>query len=273
MEKQNKKTGQQQWVETAFGRIAVYESGKGTPVVLLHANAHDHADYEPIIPALAEKYRVIAIDAPGHGASTWALRPDEISAVKIADAITEVVAKLGLKKPAFIGNSVGGFAALRYALKNPENVAALVLVNTGGFNSADLKAKIFCRLMGLTPVAGALWNLFPQAYLRVKNRHVLGMLGKIRARKSPGAVRMFAAIWKSFLESEHNLLERAKQITAPALLAWGKRDPVIPLSVGRLAQKIIPGAKLHTFDTGHEPFAEAPEEFLKVVLPFLDSVA
>ncbi|MBX3722872.1 MAG: alpha/beta hydrolase [Turneriella sp.] len=259
-------------VETTAGAMAVYEYGHGVPLVLLHANAHDHADYQPVIPALAEKYRVIAIDAPGHGASAWAFDPAEITAVKIADAQAEVVARLGLKRPAFIGNSIGGFTALRYALKNPGNTRGLVLVNSGGFNSSDLKAKIFCNLMGLTPVAGALWNLFPQSYLRVKTPHVKKILAKIRARKNTATVQMFAAIWKSFLEDEHNLLEAAKQVTAPTLLAWGKRDPVIPLSIGRVAQKCIPHAQLHVFDTGHEPFAEAPEDFLRVVLPFLDSL-
>jgi pimeloyl-ACP methyl ester carboxylesterase len=208
----------------------------------------------------------------GQGASAWALKPGEVSAVKIADAIEEVVTKLSLKRPVFIGNPIGGFAAARYAIRNPENTRGLVLVNTGGFNSSDFKAKIFCNLMGLTPVAGALWNLFPQSYLRVKTPHVQGILAKISTRKSAETVQMLAAIWKSFLESEHNLLETAKQITAPTLLAWGKRDPVIPVGVGRLAQKTIPGAKLHLFNTGHEPFAEVPEEFLKVVLPFLASL-
>jgi pimeloyl-ACP methyl ester carboxylesterase len=126
MEKQ-KKTAKQHSIETASGRIAVYESGRGAPVVLLHANAHDHADFDPIIPALAEKYRVIAIDAPGHGASTWALKPEEISAVRIADTIAEVISKLALEKPVLVGNSVGGFSALRYALKNPASVGGLVL--------------------------------------------------------------------------------------------------------------------------------------------------
>lgn len=261
------------FVETSAGKIAVFESGRGVPVVLLHANAHDHADYQPIIPALAEKYRVIAIDAPGHGASAWAFGPEEITAIKIADAQAEVVVKLGLEKPVFIGNSIGGFTALRYALNHPENTRGLVLVNTGGFNSSDLKAKIFCNLMGFTPVAGALWNLFPQSYLRVKTPHVQRILTKLRARKNSATVKMFAAIWKSFLESGHDMREQAKQIAVPTLLAWGRLDPVIPLGAGRLAQKTIPGAKLHTFATGHEPFAEAPEDFLRVVLPFLDSLA
>lgn len=259
----------QHGVEVAAGKIAVYEQGRGSPVVLLHANAHDHADFDLIAPALAEKYRVIAIDAPGHGASAWTLPPEKITAVQIADAQAEVIQRLGLKKPVFIGNSIGGFTALRYALRYPENTRGLVLVNTGGFNSGDLKAKIFCNLMGLPAVAGALWNLFPQNYLRVKNPHVLNILAKNRARKNSETVKMFAAIWKSFLEKEHDLREQAKQINAPTLLAWGKRDPVIPLNVGRLAQKTIRHAKLHVFDTGHEPFAEAPEEFLQVVLPFV----
>lgn len=260
------------WIATRAGRIAVYESGSGAPVVLLHANAHDHADFAPIIPALAARYRVIALDAPGHGRSEWGFAPSEITAVKIADVQAEVIGQLGLRRPVIIGNSIGGFSALRYALQNPGNTRGLVLVNTGGFNSAGLKAKIFCNLMGFPAVAGALWNLFPRSYLRVKTPHVRTILARIGARKNTRTIAMFAAIWKSFLEQEHNLLGAAKDIAVPTLLAWGKRDFVIPLSVGRVAQRTIPQAKLHIFDTGHEPFAEASELFLEVVLPFLDSL-
>ncbi len=263
---------QQRFVDTMVGKIAVYESGEGQPLVLLHANAHDHSDFDLIQPALAEKYRVIAVDWPGHGASGFAHDPRSATVVQLADTLPEIVTALGLKKPFFVGNSIGGYAALRYALRFPENTRGLVLINSGGFNSGDLKAKIFCNIMGVEWIAGAMWNLFPQMYLRIKTPHVLRILKKIQSRKNPASVQMFAALWKSFLLPAHDLREAARHLKVPALLIWGKRDPVIPVGIGRFAAGVIPGAQLKMIDSGHEPYAEAPEAFLAAAMPFLENL-
>ena len=90
--------------------------------------------------------------------------------------------------------------------------------------------------------------------------------------KTDKAISVNAAIWISFVSPEHDLRVSAKSIKAPTLLVWGKFDPVIPYEIGKNIEKIIPNSKLMLLDTGHIPFAENPDMFLNILLPFLKTL-
>jgi pimeloyl-ACP methyl ester carboxylesterase len=120
-------------VETRVGKVAYSDVGEGPPVVLLHATLHDRHDFDPIVERLESDYRVIAWDWPGHGESPAPEPNYQPTAASYADVLADVVAALDLPPAAFVGNSVGGFAAARLAITDPQRVSRLVLVNTGGF--------------------------------------------------------------------------------------------------------------------------------------------
>jgi pimeloyl-ACP methyl ester carboxylesterase len=121
-------------------------------------------------------------------------------------------------------------------------------------------------------LTGALWNLFPSYYLKARNEYIKGILENIKKNKSENSISVNATIWRSFVSSDHDIHERAKNIQAPILLVWDKNDPVVPLEIGKKAEKIIPNSKLMILETGHIPFAEDPEGFLQILLPFLEKV-
>ena len=79
------------------------------------------------------------------------------------------------------------------------------------------------------------------------------------------------SLWGSFSSPEHDLRAGAPSISAPTLLAWGRRDPVIPLRLGRRAAQAIPGAELVVFDAGHSPQVSDPEGFAAKLVPFADA--
>jgi pimeloyl-ACP methyl ester carboxylesterase len=82
-----------------------------------------------------------------------------------------------------------------------------------------------------------------------------------------------AAIWRSFVAPEHDLRIRGREIRLPTWLSFGLFDPLIPANKDcRAASRTLPGAEYHVFRTGHIPFAEAPEEFMDKLQPFLDRV-
>jgi pimeloyl-ACP methyl ester carboxylesterase len=75
-------------------------------------------------------------------------------------------------------------------------------------------------------------------------------------------------LWGSFASPEHDLREQAGAITAPTLVIWGRRDPVIPVKVGRRIAASIPGARIVELDTGHVPHTTDPQAVADLLIPF-----
>lgn len=258
-------------VPTALGEVAVavHGMGLGSPVVLLHANPGDRRDFDAIVPTLAERHPVYAVDWPGYGDSA---RPaaDRISAMAYASILPRILDGLGLERVSLIGNSVGGYAAARLAITDPDRVAALILVNSGGFSLVTPLNAPLMRLIGTTPTMRLVSGRLPRRYLRVRTPFRTQMIARDAARRhDPAALATAAAIWRSFAAPAHDLRAAASAITAPTLLCWGTRDPLVGRD-GRAARRAITHATWHPLPTGHAPFAEAPEDFLHAVLPFLE---
>jgi pimeloyl-ACP methyl ester carboxylesterase len=89
-------------------------------------------------------------------------------------------------------------------------------------------------------------------------------------RRDPG-LGAVAELWRSFASPEHDLRDEAPSITAPTLLIWGRRDPVIPPKIGQRIAEMIPRARLIVLDTGHVPHTTAPEAFASHLLPFAEA--
>ncbi|XVQ09284.1 alpha/beta fold hydrolase [Spirillospora sp. CA-255316] len=255
-------------VRTALGTVAVTVAGEGPPLVLLHANPGDHRDYDAVVPALSQRYTTYGVDWPGYGGSAGTAAAP--SAMAYAEILPEIVDALGLDRVALIGNSVGGYAAASFAIAHPDRVTALVLVNSGGFSALNPATRGFIRLMGRPSSMRLLAGRLPRFYLRRRTPAVRQIIARDAARRGdPRANAVAAALWRSFAAPEHDLRSRASAITAPTLLVWGSRDPMVGLDAPGV-RKAIPGARWRTLPTGHAPFAEAPERFLGAVMPFLD---
>ncbi|AKK29776.1 alpha/beta fold hydrolase [Mycobacterium sp. EPa45] len=255
---------------TRVGPVAYSDDGTGPALVLLHAALHDRHDFDAITPALVENYRVIAVDWPGHGESPApSSRP---SAALYAEVLEDVVAALDLPPAIFLGSSVGGFSAARLAITQPERVAGLVLVDTGGFLGGPLP-NAYCRFLGTPAVMRRVLPRFVRSYLWVQSDNDAAVAQRVIARaRTPDGVGMTAALWRSFATADADLRGRAAQITAPTLIVWGKHDTAIPLRLGRATQRAIAGSRLEVLATGHLPFSSQPRQFLAVVGPFLREV-
>jgi pimeloyl-ACP methyl ester carboxylesterase len=247
------------------------ERGIGRPVVLLPANPGDRRDFDGVTAALGRDHRVIRIDWPGYGGSPPPSPPSSASAMLFADMLARFATEVELRGAVLVGNSVGGYAALRLALAEPERVGALVLVDTGGFTRHNVATRAFTWLKGREWVTRLIGPLFTRAYLRRRNEIVDAMIARAdAARGVPSRVAVDAAVWRSFLHPDHNLRERVGGLTVPTLLVWGQRDPVLPPEKdGREARRCLPHARWAELDTGHCVFAEDPDRFLAVVLEFL----
>lgn len=257
-------------VSTRAGELFYEESGQGDPVILLHATLHDHRDFAAVTPELAEQHRVIAVDWPGHGESAPVGEGFSLSAPLLADLLEDVIDALDLDRVSLVGNSVGGFAAARFAATHPDKVRSLVLVNSGGFTKMNLVSKSFCAAMGTPLINRAIMPLFIRAYMKTQSDNDKLVADRALAKSRTGEGTQTAAdLWRSFADPRHDLTTLAAQITAPTLIVWGSKDTAIPLRDGRRAASLIPGARLETLPTGHVAFSSQPDQFLALVEPFL----
>lgn len=257
-------------LETATGPIAYDDLGEGDPIVLLSSGAHDRHDWDGLRGLLPSRFRSIAPDWPGHGESP--LGKDPATAMRFADLSEELVERLAPGGAIVVGNSVGGFAAARLAIRRPELVRGLVLVDSGGFIGRPLQVRAFCALMARPRFLRAIYPWFANRYMRPgsdEDRRVRD-LGIATTREDPG-LRAVSELWRSFASPEHDLRAEAASVSAPTLILWGKHDPVIPLKVGKWLAAEIPAAELTVFDTGHAPAVSDPQGFAARLVPFAEA--
>lgn len=127
-------------IEVDGARIAVREWGEGAPIVFWHAlgAAGSGAAIGEAAPVLAERgYRTIAIDAPGFGGSEL-LPPERYRIAPTVGLVTGVVESLRLERPVLMGHSWGGAVMMAAAARAPDEVRALVLLDSGHIDYGDL---------------------------------------------------------------------------------------------------------------------------------------
>jgi pimeloyl-ACP methyl ester carboxylesterase len=249
--------------------LAVQICGQGPGLVLLHANGGDHRDFEAIVSDLARTWTVYAIDWPGHGGSDLADYP---TAIRFAELLPEVLEEFGSGPFALMGNSVGGFAALRTAITRPDLVSQLVLVDPGGFTPRSPLSLAVCRVIGSERIAPMAMRQLPRLYLRKSNSYVKSARARaVAASREPSRVSAFASMWRSFADPKHDGRAGAESLAVPTLLIWGTRYPVLPWTIdGRRATKALPRATVVTLPCGHQPYLEMPREFIAALDAFLE---
>jgi len=258
-------------LDTPTGSIAYDERGSGEDaLVLLSSGAHDRHDFDELRSLLPARWRTIAIDWPGHGESPPGVGP--ASAMRLADVAEHVVERLAPQGAIVLGNSVGGFAANRMAIRRPELVKGLVIVDGGGFAGRPPHVRAFCALMAMPRFLRAVYPAFSSLYMRARtdaDRRVRDT-GVRTTRQDPG-LRAVSELWRSFASPEHDLRREASSITAPTLVIWGKHDPVIPAKVGRRIARSISGATFVSLDSGHVPHTTHPSTFAGHLIPFAET--
>ena len=103
--------------------------GPGQPIVMLHGLAGHAGEWDVLARSLSSRYRVVAVDQRGHGASER--HPQDVSRAAYVADVTAVVDQLALQRPALVGQSLGGHTAMLTAAAHPGLVRALVLVEAG----------------------------------------------------------------------------------------------------------------------------------------------
>jgi pimeloyl-ACP methyl ester carboxylesterase len=262
-------------------RLRYVVTGSGPALVLLHTMRTQLDLFQRVIPGLAARYRVYALDLPGHGYSD--IPPAEYTAGFFVDVVDACLERLDIWDAVLVGESIGGTIALGLAARGGARVRAVVAINPYDYDRGRGLQRVsplarFIFGVNDVPLLGATVSRLRQ-YRIVK--HVLdGGLHRTRlphplARElygvgnRPGHARAFASLvhhWATW-EAER---ERYGDIRRPVLLLYGDRDWSRPDERAETARR-IPGAVSHTIPAaGHFLSFDAPDEVMARVVEFVD---
>lgn len=254
------------------------------PVLLLHGGGFDSASfsYGRTIGALSARWRVFAPDWPGYGLSA---KPSlDYDLAYYVGFLGRLLDALGLERAPLVGISMGGGAALGLALRSPERVERLALVNSYGLGGETPYGRLGYILARAPLAAGLIYSLMRRSRrvlrwglcrvvhdARVVTEELLdearASLEESEVGRAFGTFRANEVGWGGL---RTDFSDRLGEITTPTMIVHGERDRVVPVAWARRAHERIAGSELHVFsDCGHWPSRERPEEFNRVVGGFL----
>jgi pimeloyl-ACP methyl ester carboxylesterase len=261
--------------------------GEGPPLVLVHGAGDNSLDWRWVLPALARKHRVYALDLPG---SPDSARPAaDYSPAFFERFVAAFVDALGIGRATFVGNSLGGLIALRLALSEPARVTALVLVDSAGLGRAVNPVFTSVNVPGPFEAVIPFWRTPVGAYQRAWGRTALLFAhppGSVPRQWLAEQCRL--ALWPGYLEAHlaalralvsplgqrEVLVDRLPSLKIPTLVVWGARDRVFPEVQARDAVAHLPEGSLALIpDCGHMPHVECPDRFLAALDGFIDGRA
>jgi pimeloyl-ACP methyl ester carboxylesterase len=265
-------------------RLHYLRAGSGDPVVLLHGWPQTSYEWRRILPALAERFTVIAPDLRGLGDSS---RPATgYDKRTVADDVHKLLTELGLERIYLVGHDWGGVTAYAYAAAHPRDVRRLVILDVA-IPGAGLE-----QIPQVSPTGG-LWHIsfhgvrdLPEALVSGRERTYLSWFYRtaydpgaiseadideyVRCYSAPGALRAgfeyYRAIWQ---DVEHNRENAKTRLEMPVLTLGGDRGfgDLTRQSMEALASDVR-GAVLER--CGHWIPEERPAELLEHLLAFFD---
>ena len=256
-------------------------------LILVHGFNGSLFNYEPLVPYLSDNYRVISLDLPAHGL-TGAVESDLYSHKAYQNVIEEVVEILEVDKFYFVGHSMGGMIAWRYALDNLDQLNGLIIIGSAFFGNEQefedfqtinapplafelIESKFFIRLLEfITPrilvKEGISQSVYDQSIVTdelVDQFHDIILMEGTRV-----SIGKLAEVHEDdFIADPMDL----RKITIPSLIIHGEEDNLVNIRFIDHFIEQIPNSKLISYPkTGHMIPMEVPLELSEDIREFIN---
>ena len=249
-------------------------TGTGTPLLLVHGLGSSHRNWDPILPALAARREVVAIDLPGFG-RTPALT-GEVSIDTLTDALQTFLTVEGLADVDIVGSSMGARMVIELARRG--HAGKVVALAPGGFWN-DVQATVFgASIKASVALVRAIQPALPVLTGTAAGRTAL--LAQFSAHPWRLPKDLVLTELRGFDHSPsldpalRSLVKGPRQQGAPAgslkaglVIGWGRQDKVTLPSQSARALELFPDATLHWFEQcGHFPHWDQPEQTAALIL-------
>lgn len=257
-------------------RLATEAHGEGPPILFSCGYCTTRENFRPLVAPLVEAgFRVLLWDYRGHGESDAPDDPAAYAMDRVLDDVADVLDALAPGRPAVLaGFSFGGLASLHFALRAPERVRALVLLDTGpGFKNPEAQAR---------------WQAQTERTARIlEERGFEGFLAGRggdtavgRRRELPAARAAAAAIARQSVAGvawfgrrvsglAPSCIDELPRIQAPSLVVVGEQDEAFRRAADVLASRLPKARQVVIPGAGHVVTIEEPEAVLQAMLEFL----
>lgn len=264
------------FIETGDIQTFYESTGRGPPIVLVHASTLDHHSWRKQIADLGGGHRVVVYDLRGHGRTAGPPRR-RYSVETLSDDLRAVVTCLGLDRPIICGISMGGMVAHMYAARHPQELRALVLAGTPtapllSFSERLQRAWLPRAVTAVARISGyeVLRKRMAGMQRKVHGHAAVGSfesadLPRMHTRDFVHAIRCFATFHRTKVD--------LSAIQVPTLVMYGNREPRFLLRHADQFRTKLSGSQVVTIaGAGHASNMDQPELFSAAVLRFLASI-
>lgn len=248
----------------------------GIPIVLLHGFDSSVLEFRRLLPLLAAEQSTWAVDLLGFG-FTARLPQVAISPLAIKTHLYYTWKTLIEQPIILVGASMGGAAALDFALSYPEAVHQLVLIDSAGLAAASAMGKL------MVPPLGQMATAFLRS---LKVRHQVSLKAYHDASYASRDALHCAALhleqtgWQQALISftrsggYGSFRQQLAQVQSPTLILWGRQDQILGTADAEKFQQLIPQSQLLWIEAcGHVPHLEKPQTTAEAILKFRSAVS
>jgi pimeloyl-ACP methyl ester carboxylesterase len=271
-------------------RVFYREAGPedGPVVLLLHGFPSSSRMFRDLIPALADRYHVIAPDYPGFGHSAAPRREAfEYSFANYARLIERLTEQLGAERYAIYVNDYGAPVGFRLALAHPDRITAMVIQNGNAYEEglSPFWAPIQRYWREPTPAnrAALRAGLTPDA---TRTQYIDGVREPMRIDPDnwlvdqalldrPGVDEIMLDLFYDYrtnVELYPRFQAFFRERRPPTLIVWGEHDVIFPAAGARAYLRDLPHAEMHLLDSGHFALEDKRQEITNLMRVFLDRV-
>ena len=270
------------------------EVGEGPPIVAVHGGPDfDHCYFLPELDRLADSFRLVYYDQRGRGRSAAGVRPEDVTLRSDVEDLDRLRRRLGLESIAVLGHSWGGVVAMEYAIRHPDRVTRLILLDTAPASAGDWRrlresfaerrpAEDQAEMAAIAATdAYQRGDLEAEAaYYRIHFRMTLrrpdlldALVARLRANFTEEGVLLARAIEDRLYEEtsgspEWDLFPALRALAVPTLVLHGEHD-FVPVELAARIAEAVPGARLSVLPgCGHFTYLEAPEAVFEEISRF-----